>query len=332
MDFEKIDGSLEVHSQRCHSWLCPVCREKRGREVRAFLRERVELFEVPKLFTLTIDPKCFNSPLDAYHIVRSKAYIPRLMRFLGISNWFCVLEFQKNGNPHWHILLDVGSLPKVGHVRHYLNLEKVYSLWRDKWNFGEQIRLSQKHTESAQHAVNYICKYLIKSPKNGFPDWMWEQCGIRFFSASKSLGSLSKYSSKYSSQEKDKCDDNLVDDNSSVDSDDELGKHKLSNCLRVLYCGTRSIILSDSHFLGEINLPVEKLIEFDDYFKLSQSEDDIGTVYSSVVMDKHKANVFLDSLSQLDDYVDDFLNTYVHDKAKDLGIEEIFRNYYTVPF
>lgn len=351
MDYEKIDGSLEVHSQRCHSWLCPVCREKRGRQVRAFLRERAELFEVPKLFTLTIDPKGFVSPLDAYLKVRLKGYIPRLMRFLGIRNWFCVLEFQKNGNPHWHILIDVASLPKVGHVPHYLDLEKVYSLWRDKWHFGSQVKLSEKHTESPEHAVNYICKYLIKSPSLGFPDWMWEQCGIRFFSQSKSIGSLSSFLSPSSyetkvnppDQDEEHSDDDDVTEDESSDEDDSseeveededdeecIRRHKLSNCLRVCYCGSRSFVLSDGRFINEIELPLEVLKDFD-AFKLSQSEGADGTVYSSLVLDKMLAKSFMSSLDSLEEEVYDFIEKYAKEKAKKLGIEDILQSY-AVPF
>ena len=319
MDYDKLESSIEVHSQRCHSWLCPVCREKRGRQVRAFLRECSELFEVPKLFTLTVNPSNFLSPLEAYRQIRDNGYIPRLMRFLGVRNWFAVLEFQKNGFPHWHLLIDVGSLPRVGYVPHFLDLEKVYSLWRDKWKFGSQIHLSEKHTKCPEHAVNYICKYLIKPPSNGYPEWVWNEYGLRFFSASKSLGSVYGFTNSTNSNQ------------TKQDSADDKYKHKVSNCLRVVFCGSRSFATSDGRFLRQIDLPLSVLMDFD-CFKLSQSDGDEGLIYSSVVMDKHKASSFFDSLSVIpDDNLNNFALDYALHKAKQLGIEDIY-NTYAIPF
>ena len=349
MELKKYDGALEVHSSRCHSWLCPVCREKRGYQVRKFLREHLDFFRVPKLFTLTLNPDNFESPLDALKRVRENAFIPRLMRFLGIKTWFAVLEFQKNGFPHWHILIDVSPLPQVGKIQHYLDLEKVFKLWRFKWSLGTQIHLTEKHSENSLHAVNYISKYLIKSPSCGYPEWVWNTLGIRMFSSSKGL-SLSKkkdFGKFELNNEIADCEGFWNEDNKnnvadcphksqsdssenldeSEDSEYSKGVHKTPNVLRVCLCGSNTFITSDGHFICKLPVPLDFLEGFD-CIQYSQSDDD-GCIYSSRVVDKSKGGEFLNALlsDDLTFDISNYLDNYALNKAKQLKIMEIYKDY-----
>lgn len=193
----------------CKSWFCPECKKSRALALREVLRTKFNLFSVPKLLTFTVDPSRFESGESAYRFVRDGRFIPRMLRYLGIKNWFCVLEFQRNGFPHWHLLVDLSLQPTryvrrsggvldvkdefcLGYfeIRYFLDLTRIHRLWR-KWGIGEQIDLQTKKVRvSPGHAVNYIIKYLLKNPACGYPVWVLNSSNIRLISASRSLGAL----------------------------------------------------------------------------------------------------------------------------------------------
>jgi hypothetical protein len=157
--------------------------------VRQVLGAKLELWQAPKLFTLTVDRRQFSDPKQAWKHITDYKYVARLMRGLGIKRWLWVLEFQTrtgDGWPHWHLLIDVGDLP-----RHRVDLAKAWRLWRDEWGLGG-LDLAKKETriKTPQHAVFYITKYLTKHPRGGYPLWVMEAHGIRFLGASRAVGRL----------------------------------------------------------------------------------------------------------------------------------------------
>jgi hypothetical protein len=151
-------------------------------------------FPEPALFTLTVDRSKFDSPEHAHQVISGGRYVPRLLRELGVESWVWVLEFQQatgDGWPHWHILIDRGSLPKVGRIEHFLDLKKAWGLWRDKWHLGGLDFAPKRETQTAAHAVNYITKYLMKNPTAGYPGWVLERGKrLRFVQGAKVLGPL----------------------------------------------------------------------------------------------------------------------------------------------
>lgn len=171
---------IKVAACRCMSWLCVKCAAVLGATLRAAMVAKADLIRKPKLFTLTVDPKMFASPEAAYDHVTSNRYIPRLLRLLGVKRAFRVLEFQINGWPHWHILLDVADLPGS-----FLDLKRVWRLYLHKWKIGG-CKLSPKSFRftSPIHAIMYITKYLTKFPRQGYPDWVINRKKkIRFYAA-----------------------------------------------------------------------------------------------------------------------------------------------------
>ena len=69
------------------------------------------------MLTLTIDPQLFESPDAAFRFVTDRSCIGRTMQHLrraGVLNgvhWFAVIEWQANGWPHWHLLVDADRIP-----------------------------------------------------------------------------------------------------------------------------------------------------------------------------------------------------------------------------
>lgn len=133
---------------------------------------------------------------------------------MKIRRWFWVFEVQEesgDGWPHWHILLDVADLPGKWYnsstkansdvkpvninawcyIPHFFDLNKVHSLLR-KWKIGEQCYLSVRKDKfkQARHAINYITKYLIKTPQKGYPSWVWKHSNLRFYQPSYDVGSM----------------------------------------------------------------------------------------------------------------------------------------------
>jgi hypothetical protein len=162
------------------------------------------------MLTLTIDPKLFGSPEEAFRYVKEHRCVPRLIRrlasagFLNSKQFFAVIEWQKNGMPHFHVLVEAEFVP-------HKELAKAWGRFRpksaSKWEgtyeedqlkgmapeFGH-VRFSRKRSHggkqfaSPEHAANYATKYLTKHPEEGYPDWVLDFEGqIKRFSTSHGL-------------------------------------------------------------------------------------------------------------------------------------------------
>jgi hypothetical protein len=211
---ETREEFIRAVAVRCNSWMCEHCKKKKGYDFRSRLLAKAGMFREPRLYTVTVNREWHESPEAAYEHVSQEGYIRRLMKLMGVKRWLWVLEAQEasgDGWPHWHILIDVSELPAqwynrelkvatterpehtAGWVRipHFFDLNRVHRLLR-KWAIGEQCRLSKRKGdfESAEHAINYITKYLVKMPERGFPVWMLKRARVRFVGASGEVGRL----------------------------------------------------------------------------------------------------------------------------------------------
>jgi len=167
----------------------------RGRLIPALVRHQAD--GPMMMITLTIDPQHFDyDPEKAYRYCRDKAglmgrFHRHLRKRVKLANchYFWVLEFQRNGMPHWHMLL---FADRVEH-------EAIQDAWNQfcpvpvkeaRVGFGA-VKFSKLQFASAEHAGNYACKYLIQKPKNGYPDWVLDYEGgqIQLFNVSKGFWS-----------------------------------------------------------------------------------------------------------------------------------------------
>lgn len=143
------------------------------------------MWERPVMVTLTVDPKRFKTPVEAYGYVKEGRYIARLLDLLKVGLWVYVLEFQKNGWPHWHVMLDLAATESG-----WVDLKKAWILWRDKWQIGGLKMSAERTSQTVEVLLRYLTKYLLKVPVGGYPAWVLESKNMRFIQASRSLGAL----------------------------------------------------------------------------------------------------------------------------------------------
>lgn len=185
------DGVNPVHfvgirkNLRCNSWDCPFCGERKFRKMRlrAFRGGLMDHLQRPegrnrynqKFLTLTYpgrERREVTTPLDAYD--EMSAAFTKLMKALqksrGKVKYLRVVEPQRDGFPHFHVLL-VGRAIAAREVREYIK-----RLWCDRYGMGF-IKLNVI-TNNLVHGIRYITKYLSKAPKSIGP-------GRRIFAASR---------------------------------------------------------------------------------------------------------------------------------------------------
>ncbi len=103
-------GSFGYSSLFCKSYRCNRCRKPKLKKVRARIAEIAQEHKLNKMATLTIDPKRIppgeQTHTDRYIRERWRRMRVLLAReFKGSLPFVGVLEFQKNGNAHLHVLL-----------------------------------------------------------------------------------------------------------------------------------------------------------------------------------------------------------------------------------
>jgi len=168
----------ELAKVRCKSWFCPECAKWQGLRLRRRLLEIVKGWSDVRMISVTVDQTLFPNAQAAYEWVREHRGISVLIqglkrRGLITGKYLAVLEFQnleKGGWPHWHILVEAG----------FIDVYQVSELWgklRPKGieRVGKRPMFGTCHIrrfDGKEHGVNYATKYLIKEPKDGWPDWV----------------------------------------------------------------------------------------------------------------------------------------------------------------
>lgn len=171
---------------RCRSWFCdkPSCLKTSARRLLSRLLPVLETFSGMLMLTLTVDPSRFESPLEAFEFLKKKRCVAELVKSLCKSGhlhshrFFYVLEWQQNGMPHFHALVESNFIP----------FDVLAARWNRRVRGFGHVRISKSRFHSPLHAARYACKYLTKPPKDGYPQWVMEYRGqIKRFSTSRGL-------------------------------------------------------------------------------------------------------------------------------------------------
>jgi hypothetical protein len=132
----------------CKSWNCSFCGPRRAKRYKHAIRATAEALHLQRFLTLTLDPKKIEGDPVRYLNAAFDKLRVYLKRQCGVApQYIRVLEFQKSGNPHFHILID-----------RYIDLEWIRKAWvAVGGGFMVDIRLVDVHRVS-----RYLSKYLTK--------------------------------------------------------------------------------------------------------------------------------------------------------------------------
>lgn len=105
-----INGQNVRHYARlgCKKWSCPSCGPKRLKRTRRAITDKAVEHNLSRFLTLTLDPKACK-PEESVEYIRKtwNKFRTSLKRLHGQAIPFItVLEFQKSGYAHLHILID----------------------------------------------------------------------------------------------------------------------------------------------------------------------------------------------------------------------------------
>ena len=165
-NINKNIDEVEVRPQVAENWFTEKGAQKK--------LNRLKNKGLPSLYnwrflTLTVDPLKFENSESAYfHIKERMRYFIRSLKQtfeIDSLNYVWKLEFQKNGFPHWHMLLD---------YKQPLCVQTIYNLW----GYGgvKIIRCKDKH-------LPYTFKYIAKEASE-LPSWFLKQNRPRVFQSS----------------------------------------------------------------------------------------------------------------------------------------------------
>lgn len=103
----------------CKSWNCSYCRPRRAKRYRYAIRATAERLRLRRFLTLTLDPKKIEGdPVEFLNAAFAKLRVYLQRKYGTAPQYIRVLEFQKNGNPHFHILID-----------RYIDIEWIRTAW-----------------------------------------------------------------------------------------------------------------------------------------------------------------------------------------------------------
>lgn len=167
----KSQKRISLKKCRCQSVWCPVCRYKSLARVSS----RLSLMDWSNVrhVVVTVDREIFDDGQSAYEYISDKKSIAGLMRNLErdlgrvVNDWLWVIEFHKDGFPHWHILIDSpGGMIGGDWIRKH-------------WTFGKYVR--ESYIKSERHwgkIFGYFGKHGYFGEEKGaqgvLPSWALE--------------------------------------------------------------------------------------------------------------------------------------------------------------
>ncbi len=170
---------LEVRACGCGSWFCERCCLSKGIRLKERLKSKLVEFTGLMMLTFTLDPELFpGGPREAYEYVTCRRCVSVAMqrldrwKLIHSRRFLTVIEWQKNGWPHWHVLVDATRIP----------FDKLREAWNRNWKGWEarvalgrpgfgSVRFSAERLER-ERAAGYVTAYLTKVPPHGFPSWV----------------------------------------------------------------------------------------------------------------------------------------------------------------
>lgn len=164
--------SRKVIAIYCQRWKCPKCRDRKAKRVLAralnggiVQQAKKEGFRDQynfKLLTLTCPGQEYRDKTNisqAYQdLQEGYAKLVKALRKRGWFDYLRVVEAQRDGFPHFHVLLAGEG------IRRKEILLEIVKLWNGLYGLGFIKINALKHITSIEKAVKYVLKYLFKEP------------------------------------------------------------------------------------------------------------------------------------------------------------------------
>jgi hypothetical protein len=190
-----VEKGYRICPDRCRRHACPRC----GRGIGWKYRERIKLIIGAmrtfgpvrvRMWTLTVDPKQFATPEEAWEFVRDRRKLGELARAMGWRYYVWALEFHKDEGkagdrwPHWHVAVVHRSnrIPFEPHAR-----------VQSRWGIGAVFYsgdAEKKLRQAPEAAAYYVTKYLLKPDPAGVPKWVRARTRVPMIHASQGFGPL----------------------------------------------------------------------------------------------------------------------------------------------
>lgn len=277
------DTCVEVRSCGCKSWFCKSCCLSKGIRLKERLAPELAKFTGLMMLTFTVDPELFSGPEDGFDYVKRKRCIAIAMQRLrraGLvhsGRYLAVVEWQKNGWPHWHVLVDATHIP----------FDKLCDAWNRNWKgWRERVKLGRPGFGSVRfsnprlnrsHAAGYVTAYLTKFPEHGYPDWVW-QSGVRQvrrFEASRGFWPSSGHAVCDDDETEDESDEQESGDESGAEPEEAQPMRSIHQLVES--CGSRCVVLGVRSSVD----PDTGELKFDRRF-VAMVHADLGTVLVAV--------------------------------------------------
>lgn len=144
-------GKTRFCNVGCKCWGCSFCGPRKAKRCRIRIAEIAEAHKLQTLITLTLDPKKLHGKESTKYINRVfadfRVYLRRELSYA--PPYIRVLEYQKNGNAHLHILTDLGRF--------------VHQSWISKtWAALGGGRVVDIRRVDMHRVSHYLSKYLTK--------------------------------------------------------------------------------------------------------------------------------------------------------------------------
>jgi hypothetical protein len=105
--FSANETKKRAYRLNCKTWACCYCGPRKAKRYRFLIAQLAERARLTRFLTLTLDPSKIQGD-SVRHLRRTfdkfRLYLGR--RYGGAITYISVLEFQKNGNAHLHVLVD----------------------------------------------------------------------------------------------------------------------------------------------------------------------------------------------------------------------------------
>jgi hypothetical protein len=145
----ELEGQTRFYRLGCKAWDCPICGPKRAFRLRFGVAEAATTHNLVRLMTLTLDPRKCSAAKSPHYIKQAwrkmRVYLAR--KHNCTIQFIAILEFQKNGYAHLHVLVD-----------RYLDQRWLKSAWQ---RVGGGSIVDIRMVEM-QHVAAYLSKYMTK--------------------------------------------------------------------------------------------------------------------------------------------------------------------------